>query len=441
MSDDLKIKSEKALRSFRTVFTIPVDGKLGIKRLSTLDSLEMYYAALKSLNSEKSNGDTPDTIDYYNALFDKTNGNINGFLERSLLELFVNEPYFIDQTPDEITQIQRARNVLTNAQAVYENSLPVLVHLANFDGSDRIRGIEESRKTDGWENEDWTSKKFIEFLQSNLRSSRVAGAFEYRDGTFVPYHLRQVKPLNKFFGYPLTKKRLKEHFESFILGNPTSPILMDGPPGIGKTELLLTFSNQYLIPVVVADPEYIEKSLPRLLVNLGERPQKSLLFFDDIDPEKVNWHYFRASVSGTGEIPKNVSIAIVTNYQFPENIKSRGTYIPIPEFTRSVALDIIKDYLNSVKIQKPEFAELLLTSYLRSFKSARTSTEISPRSLVRHMDDMMSSIEKKQKLIIDLPSKGYSEGIGVTEKEFNEAYEKSLIQQGYKNNPSKKEVD
>ncbi|MEI6731708.1 MAG: DUF815 domain-containing protein [archaeon] len=232
----------------------------------------------------------------------------------------------------------------------------------------------------------------------------MEGDLTYYDKQFTQYTVRKVKPVEQFFGYPLVKRRLTDSFDSLTAGQITLPILMDGPPGIGKTELFLSFAQKYNSPIVVSDQENLSKNLEDLLSNLGKVNKKFFLFFDDVNPSNIDWHPFRNNVCGVGNYPANVLIGIATNERFPDNVTSRCNYVVIPEFSLGIAKEMGRDYLVHQKLKSPKMIQSMINGfiidYISSYKSTGTVSEISPRSFIRHMDYISASPERREKILL-----------------------------------------
>lgn len=402
---------DRCLTSFHTLFTVAEGDHVVVRQCGSAGALLGYYQALVALRRElagleEGNRDalrsvdpdrSPDSIDHYNRVCDLTAGAPVGFIRDAILQVLLTLPGFIEDPAEELAKSPMARALLTHAKTVHDSPLPRLMEkyrqlLKPASGElGRFRNFDvEKLRKDQWTAGDWTRPAFIEFVKHEFgRYSTL----EYRDGELVVTQAKPVKPPDQFFGYEHTKSTLLKYFEAFASGQTMIPLIMDGPPGIGKTEMVLSYARKYRLQIVLAAPQHLNNSLGQVLELLRKSPRRTLLFFDDLDAEGIDWLQFRRCVSGTSRYPGNVAIALVTNEAFPENVYSRGQYVEIPKFSHEVCRAMIAGMLRSVGRESRAAIEQTGATYLLAFGQGDI-TEISPRSVVSFFDNLVSGRTK-----------------------------------------------
>jgi predicted AAA+ superfamily ATPase len=342
------------------------------------------------------------------------------FLRDAILQALLEFAPFVQMEAGSLLEHETAMNLLEHARTIY--TTPLLEIMKEYrqllepeaEALGRFRTLtDRSRATArAWDASDWQTAAFVALIKNEFRRFST---LEYVDGNLVVSHAKPVKPPQEFFGYDLTKRDLVDYFSSFAAGIPARPLLLDGPPGIGKTELVISYALANRLQIVIASPRELTTFLGPLLQKLGRMPRRIVLFYDDLDPEAVDWHHFRQFVSGTARYPNNVAMALVTNKKFPENVLSRGNYIEIPPFSYDVARSMIAGYLEHIENRNPHMIERLGVGYLLAFGQEKI-VEMSPRSLIIYLD----AVTAKRMKVLSGPGQRF------TEELFDDAYSRHV---------------
>ena len=214
-------------------------------------------------------------------------------------------------------------------------------------------------------------------------------AFQYTRGEFTPIQLDTIRKVDAFYGFISVRRQFKGQFKSFLAGNSSVPLLISSLPGHGKTQL--TIAHALASPeltLITADEAVLSNELPELLNALAMRPdRKFVVFFDDLDPDKVDFYAFRTHVGGTFSPPSHVMLALASNYDFPPSILSRGVSIQFPTFDDVRCEEMVEDFLSCHGFRHPNrnIISLLATRYTEAF-GQKEFTELSPRTLIRFLD-------------------------------------------------------
>lgn len=214
-------------------------------------------------------------------------------------------------------------------------------------------------------------------------------AFQYARGQLTPIVLDTIRSVDSFYGFISVRRQFREQFKAFLTGQASVPLLISSLPGHGKTQLTIahTLASEELT-LITADEEVLSGELPELLARLALRPdRKFVVFFDDLDPDKVDFYAFRTHVGGTFSPPDHVMLALAGNYDFPPSILSRGISIQFPTFDDVRCEEMVEDFLAAHGFRRPNrnLIWLLATRYTEAF-GQKEFTELSPRTLIRFLD-------------------------------------------------------
>ncbi|MCA1597342.1 MAG: DUF815 domain-containing protein, partial [Chloroflexi bacterium] len=138
--------------------------------------------------------------------------------------------------------------------------------------------------------------------------------------------------LDDLVGYDYQKGILLQNTEQFLAGYPCNNILLYGARGTGKSSLVKALLNAYggrgLRLVEVARDDM--RDFPRIVRELRGRPQRFLLFADDLSYDDAELHYreLKAALEGSVEgRPENVLLYATSNrrHLIKERFRDRDT--------------------------------------------------------------------------------------------------------------------
>lgn len=228
--------------------------------------------------------------------------------------------------------------------------------------------------------------------------------FSYRQCRFVAVEPSSVRPVNKFYGYPGVRSAYEDHFRNFACGKTNLPLLINSLPGYGKTSMVISYAlaQGNIIPIL-AEPDALEENWTPLIQALAKRKDhRFVIFFDDIDPAKVDWYSFRTNVGGAFAPPENVMPVLTANYEFPASILSRGRKITYPVFDELRCSEMVEDFLRGFGMQRPpvNLISLIGAEYTNEF-GQKKFTELSPRTLIRYLG-IYEHDQNKRRTMIEL---------------------------------------
>ncbi len=226
--------------------------------------------------------------------------------------------------------------------------------------------------------------------------------FRYIDEQFSPADLSWIRAKDDFFGYFGVRHLFEDYYATFVQGKNNLPLLVSSLPGLGKTHFAISYAlAQPELTLILVGPDDLEKSFEPLISKLAKRmDRRFVLFFDDIDPNKVNWYYFRTNVGGSLSLPDNISIVIASNFEYPANILSRGRAIKFPMFDEIRCVEMIEEFLKSrgMKHCPWELSSVIAADYLEEF-SQHKFEELSPRTLIHYLELYGKDIRRRKRML------------------------------------------
>jgi len=146
-----------------------------------------------------------------------------------------------------------------------------------------------------------------------------------------------------------------------------------------------------------------------------------VLFFDDIEADKTDWYFFRTQVGGTFSLPENITITVASNQTFPASVSSRGRGFTFPIFDEIRCMEMVSDYLAAHGMRNPESGLIcvIASDYVESF-GQRKFEELSPRTLVRYLEQLNADREKREKML------KFSQGAMIPRPDSQVFYEENL---------------
>ncbi len=281
------------------------------------------------------------------------------------------------------------------------------------------------------------------YLSDPLKSGAI---FRYNEGNFEPVVMEEEAPkLDEFFGFHGVRRSYREQFSEFAKGLPTVPFLVSSLPGHGKTQMTIAYTQAHEnLTLILAPESALEEPLAKLVALLKERSDRRfVLFFDDIDTNKLNWYYFRTHVGGAFSLPDNVMMVISSNYEFPPSILSRGRSAIFPTFDDVRCLEMTEEFLATFGFRKPNRNLILLMAarYTEEFGQKRF-TELSPRTFRRYLSTFENNIQRRKDMIQlscnpvitkPDPQTFYEFNIGLMRKLYGNEYIENLLKERLKN--------
>ncbi|MBU8901824.1 MAG: DUF815 domain-containing protein [Victivallales bacterium] len=276
------------------------------------------------------------------------------------------------------------------------------------------------------------SSKTMDLLSKKALESDPFGggkAFRYLNNKFTAVELSSIRTVDNFFGYAKVRKTFEQHFEEFSKQKSNLPLLVCSLPGLGKTHFTISYTLNYdNLTLILPEPEDLEKTLQPLIEKLASRKDRRfIIFFDDVDPAKINWYYFRTNVGGSFSLPDNVSVVIASNFEFPANILSRGRAVKFPLFDEIRCLEMIEEFLKSCgfKHRNQNLELVIAADYIEDF-GQRKFEELSPRTLIRYLQIYQNDMKKRKKMLDITRSEVFSRPDPQVFYEFNTKLMRSL---------------
>lgn len=390
-------KLSAALSAFEVLFCLPDEaGRLKSSSNAPLSALGNF---LKALELEAISG-MATAADYLNALCkDAGKGDFADLFAREVFDALITLNIF----PDDLAGASAG----SDSKFLLENILTLFRFLREYDHSQIPGGAEKllPRARTLFEHLPDNSEQVIALLKKSdpFSSGRV---FCYRQRRFVAVEPSSVRDVSKFYGYPGVRNAYEDHFRDFACGRTNLPLLINSLPGYGKTSMVISYAlaQKNIIPIL-AEPDALEENWTPLIQSLAKRnDHRFVIFFDDIDPAKVDWYSFRTNVGGAFAPPDNVMPVLTANYEFPASILSRGRKITYPVFDELRCSEMIEDFLRGFGMQRPpvNLISLIGAEYTNEF-GQKKFTELSPRTLIRYLG-IYERDQNKRRTMIELAS-------------------------------------
>ena len=423
-TNKLKKSLHTVLKSFNTLFQVPVNGILEIRQFDHREPFIMYKQVLLAIEEEleysgKSQqvarkSSDPDSIDYLNALIAQYEPQtLSEILTNGVLDIMTAGRLFaiddnIDIHEDEILyyQLKHAEILVKNGIEVVNNYFD-LIKKSDKTGPARLRPSANNFLKPGTlvNRAEKSTKSLAEQFRTRalevdpFRTSRV---FRFINQEFVSSDLVSIRPVADFFGYKEIRDLFYRYFEDFSLKGENFPLLISSLPGLGKTHFTISYTLFFDdLTLILPEPGDLERPLEVILSQLARRKnRKFVIFFDDVDTRKIDWYNFRTLVGGSFVLPDNISIVIASNYEFPANISSRGRGLTFPIFDEIACMEMVGDFLKHMGMHTPpeSLIAVIAADYVEAF-GQHAFEELSPRTLVRYLEQYNNNSAKRAKML------------------------------------------
>ncbi|QEY24568.1 ATP-binding protein [Neisseria animalis] len=120
-------------------------------------------------------------------------------------------------------------------------------------------------------------------------------------------------PLDRLAAVGSQTERLKRNTEQFLAGRPANNVLMSGARGTGKSSLVKALLHEYAdkgLRLIEVDKSDLV-SLPALLTLLAQRPEKFIVFCDDLSFESGDETYKALKTTLDGGLSQRCSNVLV----------------------------------------------------------------------------------------------------------------------------------
>ncbi len=423
-TNKLKKSLHTVLKSFSTLFQIPVNGILEIRKFDHREPFIMYKQVLlaieKELNcisksqKEAIKSSDPDSIDYFNALISEYEPQtLSEILTTGVLDIMTAGRLFLIEDNVDIHEDEILHYQLNHAEILVKDGIEVVknyfnsIKISKKLGPARLRpSADRFLKAGMLINDTKQSKKSLaEQLRSRalkvdpFRTSRV---FRFINQEFVSSDLVSIRPVADFFGYKEIRDLFYKYFTDFSVKGENFPLLISSLPGLGKTHFTISYTLFFDdLTLILPEPGDLERPLETIISQLARRKnRKFVIFFDDVDTRKIDWYNFRTLVGGSFVLPDNISIVIASNYEFPANISSRGRGLTFPIFDEIACMEMVGDFLRQMGMHNPpeSLIAVIATDYVEEF-GQNAFEELSPRTLVRYLEQYDNNSAKRAKML------------------------------------------
>ncbi len=436
---ELSAAIEEAGASFNALFQEPRDGALAIRATLHQAILDAYVRLLACIRSELQalgqdtseasryflhNGDAPDSIDYMNRLADGSHGRPFAQCLQEAVWDAVRGRWPLDEAGDALAQdpvlihvLQHAARLFKRALAAPEAYMRFLAEhvpstpaglaprldprgLGQFDARHTLEGVPiEALTAEDLQGIKDSLKALDDFATG--RTFRAVGR------AVIPCAVGDIRKLQDFYGYKAERRFFADHFSAFATGGKVDPLLLQGLPGVGKTHLTIAYAlSRPEIILIHAEQEQLQDDLESIIDYLRRfHYRRFVLFFDDVDPERVEWSMFRHQVDGYLPYATNVAIVIASNYDFPARIRSRCLAHDFRPMDPDVCEEFVADYLFKHKGIRCEDETLLsglvstiACDFVHEYRNGPLN-ELSPRSIARYFDMLDARPQRMKGLI------------------------------------------
>jgi len=137
-------------------------------------------------------------------------------------------------------------------------------------------------------------------------------------GTFLPILSPQLIAFDSLKNIEMQKQRVYQNTQQFVQGLPANNILLSGARGTGKSSLIKACLNSFHqsgLRLIEVNKEHLDE-LPEIVEHIHHRPEKFIIFCDDLSFEEGDHHYqgLKTVLDGsTAGLSDNVLIYATSN--------------------------------------------------------------------------------------------------------------------------------
>lgn len=155
-------------------------------------------------------------------------------------------------------------------------------------------------------------------MQSIDWQTHEAAVWRGKSASFRIVRERDGIRLDDLLGIDTQKAKLIQNTERFLAGQPANHVLLWGSRGTGKSSLVKALLNEYasrsLRVLEVEKSDLVD--LPELVDDLRDRPQKFIVYCDDMafNEDERDYRHLKSIMEGSLELPpKNVRLYATSN--------------------------------------------------------------------------------------------------------------------------------
>lgn len=355
--------SIKLKRRANVKFSSEGDYLIGLEAESMPDSITQYLEAVKSIKE-----DYPRNFDYTSLLIDCVLNALgyDGLSESLIIAQRLRKTHIgkLFQEYSNLLKKHLSKGTplgdFIGVKELKEREVPLIERIfSSIPEENKLRKgkgyknlIKMLKRESNWANPETLTKLVVanrhyERINSVLENYNSL-SYDLYNKQFEIYKGKDIR-MRGIRGYSKQKKELKNMFKRFSEGMTIPHIVLKGPPGTGKTSIVLANTKYNKNIKFVFTDGYEIKEVPKVLYYLSRfKDKKFIVFIDDTEYDESNnkktWDYLRQIIEGTSKFPEGIRLVISTNNweKFPLSFKSRFGNVtemgyPNPRTQKSIA--------------------------------------------------------------------------------------------------------